>query len=206
MSTSNAQNEEILTKILFPKIAEGKAVLFLGAGASVTDEKKFLSKEIIENYSRFQSLDYGTDDLVEFVDTLSADSSLSRRDFDGFVQEMVEKLNPSNTHELIVQIQWREIITTNIDLVIERAYDRIRTTAKKNYEIKPIRSVSEEGYTQSPNEIRYIKLHGCTSSRDRYPFVFSNKDFQKSNEFYKKILHNLRGLSPEIEFISVGYS
>lgn len=200
------QNQEILTKILFPKIAEGKAILFLGAGSSVTDEKKFLSKEIIENYSRYQSLDYGTDDLVDFVDTLSADPILSRRDFDGFVQEMLEKLNPNATHELIVQIQWRQIITTNLDLTIERAFDKIRTTAKKNYEIKPIRSVSELGYTPSPDEIRYIKLHGCISSRDRYPFVFSTKNFQRCNEFYKKVLYDLRGLSPEIEFISVGYS
>lgn len=206
MSEIPELNLKLLHNHLFPKICEGKAVLLLGAGASVTDEKKFLSKEIIENYSRFQSLDYGTDDLVEFVDTLSADPSLTRRDFDSFVQEMLDKLNPTTTHELIVQIQWRQIITTNLDLAIERAYDRIRTTAKKNYEIKPIRSVGEEGYMQSPDEIRYVKLHGCISSRDRYPFVFATKDFQKSNEFYKRILHNLRGLSPEIEFISVGYS
>lgn len=201
------KDQSLLHNQLFPKIYEGKAVLFLGAGASVTDEKKFLGKEIIENYSRFQLLNYGEmNDLVEFVDTLSADPKLSRRDFDSFVYQMLDKLYPTETHELIVQIPWRQIITTNLDLIIERAYDRIRTTAKKNYEIKPIRSVNEEGYTSSPDEIRYVKLHGCISSRDQYPFVFSTKDFQRSNEFYKKVLHNLRGLSPEIEFISVGYS
>jgi hypothetical protein len=200
-------DEAILTNILFPKIAQGKAILLLGAGASVTDEKVYLSKQIIEYYSKKHSLEMGIGDLTEFVDNLAEDPAFSRREFDDFVQKMVEKLKPEETHRIIVKVPWKEILTTNIDLIIERAFDDIRTTPEKNYEIKPIKSVKEESYTQAPDEIRYVKLHGCASSRDKYPFVFSTKDFnEKAKPFYKKVLYKLRNLSPEIELISVGYS
>jgi hypothetical protein len=35
---------------IFPKIADRETILFLGAGISVTDEKRFLSSDIIEPY------------------------------------------------------------------------------------------------------------------------------------------------------------
>jgi hypothetical protein len=199
-------NEDILASVVFPKIAEGKTILLLGAGASITDEKKYLSSDIIESYSRYRSLDYGITDIVEFVNTLSADPKLSRRDFDDFVLQMLEKLRPTKTHETIVEIPWREIITTNIDLLIEHAYDAIRGTARRNLELRVVRDVKEEQYSQALDEMRYVKLNGCSSSRDKYSFVFSSKDFDRVKSFYRKVLTKMRSLSPQIEFISVGYS
>jgi hypothetical protein len=42
---------QALHDVVFPSIATGRTILFLGAGASVTDKKKFLSKELIDLYS-----------------------------------------------------------------------------------------------------------------------------------------------------------
>jgi hypothetical protein len=60
---------EALHNTAFPSIANGRTILFLGAGASVTDKKKFLSREIMELYSAKESISLETNDIIDFVDT-----------------------------------------------------------------------------------------------------------------------------------------
>lgn len=62
---------ETLHDVIFPKIANGQTILFLGAGASVTDKKMFLSKQIMQLYSAKKGIRLDTDDIIDFVDTLS---------------------------------------------------------------------------------------------------------------------------------------
>ena len=196
---------ELLETTIFPKIAEGKAILFLGAGASIT-EYKYLSQQIIDYYSNHISVDFGTDNIVEFVDSLIANENYSRSDFDRFVFGLVDKLQPTETHRIIARILWKEVITTNFDTLIERAYEELKKENKVDHEIKIIRELSRANSLPSNNEFRYVKLNGCASSRDQFPFVFSTQDFARAGEYYKEILSNLKNLSPEIIFISVGHS
>ena len=62
---------QTLHDVIFPAIANGQTILFLGAGASVTDKKMFLSKQIMELYSARKAIKLETDDIIDFVDTLS---------------------------------------------------------------------------------------------------------------------------------------
>jgi hypothetical protein len=68
---------QTLHDIIFPKIADGHTLLFLGAGASVTDKKMFLSKQLMQLYSARTGVKLDTDDIIDFVDTLSADPSMN---------------------------------------------------------------------------------------------------------------------------------
>ncbi|WP_299157023.1 SIR2 family protein [uncultured Christiangramia sp.] len=190
---------------LFKKIAEGNSIAFLGAGASV-GEKRYLSKEIIDNYELYLGYSLGEPDITKFVDILSADPSFDRNHFDDEVVKMLEKYRISKAHEIFASIPWREIITTNYDLLVEKAFDEIKSTSNHIYDLKLIKKPSDYHYNHSNSEIRYIKLNGCISDKRLYPLAFSSEDFNQLNKFYKMVLNDLKNLSDDISLFSFGYS
>lgn len=162
---------------LFEKIRTGNTILFLGAGASI-GQKKYLSKEIIELYEQSLQKDLNENDITKWIDILSADASFDRKNFDDFVASLLKKFNLTEGHKTLASIPWREIITTNYDLLVEEAYDYISSTHQKSLELKTIRSLNEYNYRESNSEVKYIKLNGCLSDKRKYPFAFSSDDFR----------------------------
>ena len=190
---------------LFKKIAEGNSIAFLGAGASV-GEKRYLSKEIIANYELYLGYSLDEPDITKFVDMLSADPNFDRNHFDAEVVKMLENYKITKAHEIFASIPWREIITTNYDLLIEKAFDEIKSTSNHIFDLKLIKKPSEYHYNHSNSEIRYIKLNGCISDKRLYPLAFSSEDFNQLNKFYKLVLNDLKNLSDDISLLSFGYS
>lgn len=190
---------------LFQNIAEGNSIAFLGAGASV-GERRYLSKEVIEYYEDYLGYSLGEPDITKFVDILSANPEFDRSHFDSEVAKMIEKYDVTEAHKIFASTPWREIITTNYDLLIERAYDDIKSTSSQVFELKKIRKGNEYHYNESNSEVRLVKLNGCISDKKKYPLAFSTEDFQKLNKFYKKVLNDLKDVSDQISFFSFGYS
>ena len=190
---------------IFLKIKESNTILFLGAGASV-GEKRYLSKEIIEYYESKIGKHLRESNITKWLDILSADDSFSRTDFDNFVQDLLQKLTVTESHKVMAGIPWREIITTNYDLLIERAFDEITASSQKVYDLKPIRSQKQYNYRESNTEVRFVKLNGCISDKSLYPLAFSSDDFRKLSSFYKLVLNDLKNISHDIQFLSMGYS
>ncbi len=202
----NKEYLSVLHNNLFPKIESGQVILFLGAGASVTTTSKFLSWEIIKNYSQAVGADFETTDIIEFVDMLSENIKYSRNHFDNFVREMLERIKPTDTHKTLVTLPWKEIITTNLDLVIEKAFLEVQQTPLARYRIHPIRQLKDATYVPQNDEIRYVKLHGCISDPSNYPFVFSTADFKRTNKFYQEILSRIKNIGTNVELLTIGYS
>jgi len=194
-----------LRQHVFPVIAKGDAILFLGAGASVS-KHKFLSKDIIEFHKAKIGSSFETDDLTEYVDVMSSISTFDRNEFDDFVTDMLSKIRPSETHKMIASIDWRTIITSNQDLAIERAYDEIVSTPRQSLKLRVIRNQSEYLSMESNDEVRYVKLNGCISDKKRFPLVISTQDFVRASKLFKVVLRSLENLSPNVMFLSVGYS
>jgi hypothetical protein len=201
----NEKSIETLRNHLFPLIAQGEAILFLGAGASQS-ERRYLCADIIRLYSDKIGANLGTDDLVEFVDMISSNPEYDRNDFDEFIVSMLSKLQPTETHKIIARLNWKEIITTNCDLVIERAFDQLAGTSAENLKMKAIRRVSEYFYRPSNDEVKYVKLNGCVSDRSDYPLIFSSRDFDTANGFYRTVLSTIENLSPKCALLTIGYS
>lgn len=191
---------------IFTKIIEKNAILFLGAGAAITDEKIFLSNHIIQLYQDHIHKDLKTNDITEFVDLLSSQKDFSRIEFDDFVFDLLNKLEITGFHKTIASEPWREIITTNFDLLIERSYDDIRNTSESSFKIIPIRNKQEYNRTVANDEIRYVKLNGCCSDRKKFPFVISTDDFSRAKSFYNIVIADLKNVSDNISFLSAGYS
>ncbi len=198
------KQEEALNAI-FLKIKESNTILFLGAGASV-GEKRYLSKELIDYYESKISKKLNEPNITKWLDILSADDSFSRTHFDNFVHELLQKLTVTDAHRIMAGIPWREIITTNYDLLVERAFDEIISSSQKIYDIIPIRNQKQYNYREANTEVRYIKLNGCISDKSLYPLAFTTDDFKKLNSFYKLVLNDLKNISHEIQFLSMGYS
>lgn len=135
----NLESQSNELNSIFLKIKEANTILFLGAGASV-GEKRYLSKEIIEYYESKISKHLNELNITKWLDILSADENFSRTHFDNFVQEILQKLIVTEAHKIMAKIPWREIITTNYDLLVERAFDEIVNSGKNIYNIKPILS------------------------------------------------------------------
>lgn len=199
----SSQESELVE--IFKKIQEGNSILFLGAGASV-GEKKYLSKQIIEFYEEKINKHINESNITKWVDILSADPEFKRSHFDDFVYNLLKTLKSTEAHEILATIPWREIITTNYDLLVEQAFDSILNTSNKMYDIKVIRNLQQYNYMQSNTEVKYIKLNGCIQDKKMYPLAFSSNDFDRIRSFYKLVLNDLKNLSPSISFISIGYS
>ncbi|MDB4919746.1 SIR2 family protein [Mucilaginibacter sp.] len=197
-------NEEALYPI-FEKIFDSHGILFLGAGASV-GEKVYLSKQIIEYYEEYLGKSLSEPNITKFVDILSADADFNRKHLDGEVEKMLRNLPVTAGHEILASIPWQEIITTNYDLLVEMAYDKIRSSSNHLYDIVPIRELAKLNYKKSNTEVKYIKLNGCISEKIKYPLAFSTNDFSRINKFYKNVLHELKDISDSTIFISMGYS
>lgn len=199
------ENQEKELRTLFEKIAEGNAISFIGAGASV-GEKRYLSKEVIQYYEEYLGYQLNEPDITKFVDMLSANAGFDRSHFDSEVVKMIEKYEVTNAHKIFASIPWREIITTNYDLIIERAFDEIKSTSNQIFELVTVKKSNEFHYNQSNSEVKLIKLNGCISDKRKYPLAFSTEDFVKLNKFYKKALNDLKDLSDKIFLFSFGYS
>jgi len=130
------EQKEELYKI-FNKINSGNSILFLGAGASV-GEKRYLSKELISYYEEYLGKEFNEGDITKFVDILSADPTFNRSHFDNEVEKILRKLKITEAHKIMVSLPWREIITTNFDLLVEQAFDEINYSPRHFFDIKPI--------------------------------------------------------------------
>ncbi|WP_439695796.1 SIR2 family protein [Mucilaginibacter sp. AW1-7] len=190
---------------LFPSIKKGDVTLFLGAGASVT-EMQFLGRSLIDYYEDKLGVSLGISDLIEFTDIISANPKFNREDFDNYIVSVLNKLTPTESHKIIAGANWNQIITTNVDLILERAFDEIENTTHENRKVKVVRNVSETHTQLTNSHIRYTKLNGCISNKNKYPLVFSSKDFLSSKKFYNATLKPLSDLPPDAKFMTIGYS
>jgi len=197
------QKEDLFA--LFQRLQAGNIILFLGAGASVGD-KRYLSRDVIEFYESYLQTSLNESNITKWIDILSANSKFDRRHFDSEVVKMLQKLNVTDAHKILATIPWKEIITTNYDLLVERAYDEINNTSEKVFDVKPIKNIKQYNYRESRTEIKYIKLNGCIQDPSLYPLAFSSADFDKLKPFYKHVLNDLKNLSDNIGFLSIGYS
>jgi hypothetical protein len=109
-----------LREEIFPKIADRETILFLGAGASVTDEKRFLSSDIIELYEAKKSINLGIKDIVKFVDVLSELPWFDRNDFDLEVDEYLRKLSHTETQSIIAGIFGRRLSRQTLTFSLSR--------------------------------------------------------------------------------------
>ena len=150
--------------VLVKQAQEGNIVLFLGSGASIgathpqgktpptsTRLVEAICDEFLDNSFRSMS-------LASVSELAISESNLVR--FQQFIVSIFEDFRPARFHKLIPLLPWAAIVTTNFDLIIERAYqsveNRVQSLAVFLRDGEPI-----EPKLRVPGTIPYLKLHGC---------------------------------------------
>lgn len=108
------------------QIREGKAILFLGNGATLgavtSDGHSAPTSEQLRNLLSDTFLGGEKKESALAVVSDYANSMSSLQSVQAVIREQFVDLQPALFHSIIPRFRWRAIFTTNFDLVIERAY------------------------------------------------------------------------------------
>ncbi len=195
-----------LTEVIFPLLQQGDVILILGPSIILDETSPFLMDKIIEKYMNDKNIpafNYGSN-IQKFVDILFSDSNYRRPDFNKYITNYISKLPIPVVYQRLKNINWKQIITTNFDTLLEQSFDINSESGKK---FKIVFDERERGYETSSKEIKLIKLNGCASRMDEYPYRISEKDLDKVKKYYKKVFNDLgNNVSTSILILAIGFS
>jgi hypothetical protein len=202
--------EEIITEI-----NEGRCILFLGSGSTVSCESPSgggltgagLSKEMVEflgeDTSNFSA---GLMEASEFIEGYLPQH---RNALDQFIYDRLHDLRPTAGHFAITKLGWKAIVTTNYNRVVETAYEAAQSEALTQYSCVAFRT-DDELKTQSlgPDQIPLYKPHGCLSIRGNpdAPMVLTPRDYYYSTKKRIHIYDRIQKLAQKFSTLFVGYS
>lgn len=197
---------------LINQVLGNQAVLFLGAGASAGAKSSNGDTPPLGNTLRDSICD-------KFLGGSLKDRSLAEisdyviNEYDlitlqEYVRETFLPFGPSDFHEKIPLFPWHAIVTTNYDLVVERAYERSRNKIR---EIEPYIKNGEKidvRLRKSHDRIAYIKLHGCINSYSdtSIPLILSNEQLSRFRDNRDRLFQRFRDLGQQCSIVFCGYS
>jgi hypothetical protein len=199
-----------LPPYLIEKIQNGETLLFLGAGASkgakgpkgeLALSANQLRDKIADNFLGGQQKDKS---LVQVADYAKHEAGLST--VQSHISHLLEPLQPALFHRLIPTFRWRAIITTNYDLIVERAYDtnpeRLQVLAKI---IRNGDNFSEK--IRDPNAVPFLKLHGCvnTINDENLPLILGSEEYAKYRKNRDRLFDHFQEWGREHPIIFCGY-
>jgi hypothetical protein len=175
------------------KIMQGEAILFLGAGASrdalnskgekvyvsADDIKKALSDKYLGGKKKEESL--------ALVAEYAKDES-SLRDVQEVIKELFNDVGPAKFHQKIAKFKWKAIVTTNYDLILEKAYQAEKDSLQKLVSVLGDDEHLDE-ILKDPDNVPYLKLHGCVTriNSNKLPLILASEQYAK----YKKNRENI---------------
>lgn len=156
---------KVVDEGLIDSVRAGRAVLFLGAGASFgatsAGGAKIPMAEELKRLvaARFLEPGYEDADFKTVYDFAASNSSV--RELQQFLYETLAPFEPAAFHHLIPRFVWAGLATTNYDLIIEKTYGEAVASLQ---DLLPCCSDADNS-TIAPSEgkLLYIKLHGCVS-------------------------------------------
>ncbi len=210
-------SKKTVTNVVIPfllqeAVRNGRAILFLGAGASKECRNaagtsppdgdqlrdllamKYMGKPMptrsVQTVAEM-AIENGAGQPLVFDTVANA--------FDGFA--------PSEAHRMVSDFNWRAVATTNYDLFLEAAYGDAR---RRRQVLIPFVKDDEPIDSRKgvvPNPLEYLKLHGSLDHRlDKdIPLVLSWEQYEKYETNRKNLFHRLAYLSRECPLIFVGY-
>lgn len=149
---------------LIDEIKRGNAVLFLSSQSFFEntngDNEQFLTENDLRDKlsDRFLNGEEKELDLSSVFDIVVDEHELSA------VQDYIKALywgyEPTECQLKIAKYNWTSIYSTNYNLIVERIYS---TPTKKKQRLVPIYKVSDryDSLVKPPEDLAYIKLHGC---------------------------------------------
>jgi len=199
-----------LPQNLVNQVRQGRAVLFLGAGASLGAQtpdgrEPPLGDELRDRIAeQFLTGDYSSESLA-WVSELAI-SATDLYEVQDFIANQFRELRPADYHLLIPTFRWRGIATTNYDRVVETAYSicsgRVQTIVPF---LSNMDRVDEK--LRSPSSVALLKLHGCiTHTHDlRLPLILTIDQYATYRDERTRLFQMLEEWGSENTIIFVGH-
>lgn len=196
---------------LIESMRNQRAVLFLGAGASMEsvdkDGKHPPSGDQLRELlgSRFfgqPMLGYDLTLLSEMAIQAHGQALVFE-----YIRDILEPFEPSPAHHLVPSFRWRALATTNYDTLIDNAYasasGRLQTIVPFVKDRDPV----EERMQRASNPVQFLKLHGCLNHLHdgEIPLVLSHEHYNRYDTHRKHLYSRLRALAHESTFVFCGY-
>ena len=162
------------------QIREGKVVLFLGAGASMTARNS--EGEAPPNSTqlgkllaaRFLGGKYADHPLQQIAEYAISESSLG--DVQVFIRNLLEPFLQSRAHDLISTFAWHGLATTNYDRLLEKAYE---SNPGRVQDLRVLIDNTDrvEENLRGLSNVLLLKLHGCVTrtTNPQCPFILTTE-------------------------------
>ncbi|WP_447939676.1 P-loop NTPase [Pseudoxanthomonas mexicana] len=195
---------------LIDDVRNGRAVLFLGAGASLGAEDgqghKIPGTDDLGKLIRDEFLDdtYAHLDFIQICDF--AATARSSRELQKFIHDTLEPFQPAPFHKKIPTFYWAGLATTNFDLIVERAYI---AQPNKLQNLRPLlRDTPDFMDSLQRNDVTYVKLHGCITTHEQTNpgMVFSTERIVRHKEGRASQFSQLLEWAKTKTLIFAGYS
>jgi hypothetical protein len=201
-----------LPPALVTAVSEQRAVLFLGAGASRDafhprrediPTGPELRDRLCDHFLAGKLKHRGLSEVAEL-----AANETSLDEVQLFVAEILKDFRAAEFHKLIPTFRWHAIITTNLDLVIQNAYEQTRDRLQQLIPFFKNGQLIETEMKKYPFPVQYVKLHGCIAhpyDRDA-PFILATEQYTKWSQQRSRLFERVRDWGRELPFIFCGYS
>ncbi len=189
-----------IPKSLLTRILDGKCVLFLGAGATISSGGASGSE--LGKYIYTSLGDIGIDfneNLAIYTQKLVNNGY--RDEIERSVRERFSGLKPSDKFCKLADIPWKAIYTTNYDDLIEQSYK------KQNFYNCVVNSPQCEGTSYGHADVPLYKINGNINTHyvDTNPLIITMNDLKDKKKTRRTILQRLMKDMNDT-FIFVGYS
>ncbi len=199
-----------LSPYIKDQILAGRAVLFLGAGASIPATgsngqtglsgnalRDKLCDQFLGGEGKSRQLNYVADRCI---------SVAGMGEVHWFLKDLFDSLNPTPGHLAIPNFRWRGIVTTNYDWLIERAYER-STSPVQSYERMIWDRDNFDALGRDGTRVPLLKLHGCLTRLNdpELPLVLSSHDYHKFTTNRKQLVSTFREWGSSYPIVFCGY-
>lgn len=197
--------------LLKSNIQEGKAVLMLGAGASMAATNKEeqtvpsgseLGKLISHKFLDGKFIDYPLNQIAEIA--ISESDLVTVQEY---IREIFEEFEPTPTHYQLCTYNWYGLATTNYDRLVEKAYSKSTDAVQSVVPfIDNMDRVDDK--LRDPKSLQYLKLHGCITRTNNQaaPLILSTDQYIQYREGRSRIFNIFQQWCYEHIIVFIGYS
>jgi hypothetical protein len=173
---------------LIEAVRDQRAILFLGAGASQgaihpSNETVPTGESLRDMISeKFLAGQLKSKPLMAVAALAANEVGLSC--FQKFIHDILEPFWPGRHHLLLPTFRWKALVTTNYDLIVERAYQQVSSSLQTIVKTVKDGDSFDARMSAATHPVGYYKLHGCIESYtdETIPLILSNEQYNS----YKK--------------------
>jgi SIR2-like domain len=186
------------------KANEGKVVLFIRAGASISAGAPSSAKltELVKK--KFPSAKIDSNDFMQVCNEVLETEGIDRHELEEYIVRQFDTLKPTQAHLELIKYNWAAIFTTNFDDLIETAY-------KDDHRLKPCHPLSGDDFQFNPGDRSRVYLFKFMGSITYAPdgslnLVLSRSDYLKALRKRSRYLEYLEDIVKDGTIVFVGYS